>query len=403
MSTRPSSYFSLHPGRTAIPALDGLRGIAIIMVVLYHGFESFGAKEGQLLPFTGWDLATPFYSGWMGVNLFFVLSGFLITYHLVRRWQVGTEPIALREYLSRRFLRIVPTYYVVLAVTAAGLVPYYTVDPNLMGLQLAWHAVFLQDYLPSSILGPFWSLGVEEKFYLAMPLAVVLAARLPSLRARLGLLLGIALLPLLIRIALYGGMEVLRADRFIRNWRNPFHMNLDSLLLGALAAWLLLERDRIPLLQRARLPAWLVMIGAALVAALMVAPAVLADTRVFYHVAVFPLTALGMALVLFGSALKPAGTSPLLENRWLARAGRIAYPWYLTHVLVLHWVWGAMTARLPALLALDPQAQLAAFLPVYLTASLAAGILLHFAVEKPCLILKDRVGRRPAALTAEPA
>jgi peptidoglycan/LPS O-acetylase OafA/YrhL len=403
MSPPPPSYFSLDPGRTAIPALDGLRGIAIILVVLYHGFESFGAQEGQLLPVTGWDLATPFYSGWMGVNLFFVLSGFLITWHLLRRWQTGAEPIVLREYLARRFLRIVPTYYVVLAVTAAGVIPYYTVDQNLMGLQLAWHAAFLQDYLPSSILGPFWSLGVEEKFYLAMPLVAVLASRLPRLRWRLALIAGIALAPLAVRLAMYGTFDVLSAERFIRNWRNPFHLNLDSLFLGALAAFLLVARPHVALLQRPRIADRLLLTGAALVAGLMVAPSLLSDTRVFYHIAVFPLTALGMALILFGAVLKPAGASPLLESRWLAYAGRIAYPWYLTHLLVLHWLWGSMTARFPGLGGLPPERQLAAFLPVYLAASTAAGILLHFAVEKPCLILKDRIGRRQILLGAEAA
>jgi peptidoglycan/LPS O-acetylase OafA/YrhL len=237
---------------------------------------------------------------------------------------------------------------------------------------------------------------VEEKFYLVMPVVLFGAWRISRNRWRVLLLAGIALLPFVIRLAMYPGYAAPHAEDFLRNWRNPFHLNLDSLFLGAIAAWVALRHSREPNRILAALPNHLVTAGATLVAGLMVAPLLVPDLAFFRHVLLFPLTALGMGLILFGSALKPRGTSPLLEGKLLARAGRLAYPWYLTHVLVLHWVWGEMTTRFPTLRELAPAEQLGLFLPVFLVVSIGAALVLHFAVEKPCLILKDSLGRRPA-------
>ncbi len=385
------SYFHLLDDRGEIPALDGLRGIAILLVVVYHCVDSFVRSGVALLPLGGIDLAYPFRSGWMGVNLFFVLSGFLITHHLLRRRRSAEGGINVRHYLAKRFLRIVPTFYVVLAIAAAGLVPHYEFDRRLIGLQVAWHAVFLQDYFPSSIVGPFWSLGVEEKFYLVMPVVLLAAWRLPALRARLGFLAAIAAIPLLVRIGGWLAGAAPDAAALPSDWKNPFHLNLDALFLGAIAAWVRLERDAFPRLDD-RAARRLLAGGAALVAARTLAPAIV-GSRFFYLVPLFPLTAIGMFAILFGAALLPRGGSRLLESRWLARAGRIAYPWYLTHILVLHWSWAELTSRAPRLEALDPTRQFLLFLPVYAAASIAAALVLHFLVEKPCLLLKDSIGR----------
>ena len=112
-------------------------------------------------------------------------------------------------------------------------------------------------------------------------------------------------------------------------------------------------------------------------------------------------------LILFGAVLRPTWSNGLLESRWLARAGRIAYPWYLTHVLVLHWAWGELMLRAPGIETLSRAAQLALFLPIYLAGSILAALVLHFLVEKPCLLLKDSIGRprraRKPAFTTQTA
>lgn len=135
--------------------------------------------------------------------------------------------------------------------------------------------------------------------------------------------------------------------------------------------------------------------GIALIGTIAVAAALPGHRSPFFHqVLVTPLAATGMAAIVLGAALAPRGHRQLLEGRWLARAGKIAYPWYLTHVLVMWWAWGDLRAAFPGIVALAPIAQFALFLPVYLAASILFALLVHFAVEKPFLILKDRVGVR---------
>ena len=85
------------PSRQYYPALDGLRGIAIIMVVIFHNFN-----------FTNY-----FFFGWLGVDLFFVLSGLLITEILIK---TSGKPGFLRNFYLRRILRIFPLYYLILII-----------------------------------------------------------------------------------------------------------------------------------------------------------------------------------------------------------------------------------------------------------------------------------------------
>lgn len=163
--------------RPHYPALDGLRGLAILFILAYHnfGFINF------------------FHFGWLGVDLFFVLSGFLITDILLRT--VG-EKNFLKNFYVRRVLRIFPLYYACLLLFLV-IVPSLFHPPELV--YYADHQVWLWTYLQNwlfvledsnnvSTLHHLWSLSVEEQFYLVWPL-VVLLLRKPRL-----LLLFIALL-----------------------------------------------------------------------------------------------------------------------------------------------------------------------------------------------------------------
>jgi peptidoglycan/LPS O-acetylase OafA/YrhL len=395
MRVDPRSYFQLLDRRGRIRALDGVRGVAILLVVLHHVAESFTRGDGSLLPVGGWDAGAMLLNGWMGVQLFFVLSGFLISYHFLRRTQRAG---AIGRFLVRRWLRIVPTYYVVLLIVALGLVPSYPVAPDYLSLRVGYHLLFLQDYLPSSLLGPFWSLGVEEKFYLAAPLiaAALWRARTPA--RGLALLAILALLPIAIRVlmVLIGTPD---GRSFTGTWRNPFHLSLDALVLGAIVAWVAYHSDSFPRLTRiAGHRRFLPLASLALLLLLGVRTMPGAET-VFDRVALYPLTALVMGLFVAGVVFHRSD-APLLQGPLLAAAGRIAYPWYLTHVLVMWSAWGGLRSLAPVIESLPPTLQLAVFFPFYFTGSVMAAVALHFAVEKPFLVLKDSLDREP--LPAEP-
>jgi peptidoglycan/LPS O-acetylase OafA/YrhL len=149
--------------RPHYPALDGLRGTAILLVVFLHNF----------------GFMKYFFFGWLGVDLFFVLSGFLITGILLD--SLGKKHF-LKNFYTRRVLRIFPVYYLVLAI-CLFLVPLLqspSFDMRYYQGNAMWLVVFLQNWLyifkqptGSTMLLHFWSLAVEEQFYLVWPAAIV--------------------------------------------------------------------------------------------------------------------------------------------------------------------------------------------------------------------------------------
>jgi peptidoglycan/LPS O-acetylase OafA/YrhL len=145
------------------PQLDGLRAIAVVLVLMNH-------MTDLVLPSPLEYLCS---LGWIGVDLFFVLSGFLITTILLT-YKPGLRSFAV--FLVRRALRIWPLYYVVL------LFAYFTVRHEAGGAEVNWlqHVLFLQNFAPEFVarsVGPTWSLCIEEHFYLVWPLFVFLIPR----------------------------------------------------------------------------------------------------------------------------------------------------------------------------------------------------------------------------------
>lgn len=152
------------PKRSHYPALDGLRGIAILLVVLYHNFGFIRHS----------------YFGWLGVDLFFVLSGFLITSILINDVD---EKGFLKKFYVRRILRIFPLYYFVLILflLVFPAVGYFTKELDYFVSNQWWFWTYLQNWLFSfqltedaKILTHLWSLAVEEQFYLVWPFVILL-------------------------------------------------------------------------------------------------------------------------------------------------------------------------------------------------------------------------------------
>jgi len=156
------------------PGFDGVRGLAIALVLLYHFTRETALARSDAF-FARFVLA-----GWCGVDLFFVLSGFLITTILLRT--VGERDHFKRFYI-RRSLRILPLYYGTLAVVLLILPRVLPVTPEIRRILDAQHALWLyyMNYMPVEFdaawmrLAHFWSLVVEEQFYLVWPVALAIA------------------------------------------------------------------------------------------------------------------------------------------------------------------------------------------------------------------------------------
>ena len=149
------------------PAFDGIRALAALMVVAFH----FAGPRGAVL------------SGWLGVHLFFVLSGFLITTLLLRE-ETANDRISLADFWIRRVFRIVPAYYVVLA----AIVVLIAINGHLtlagVPQSIGWFVTLNPDLAPTTMgFTPAWTIGIEQKFYLVWPvIAFLLIARIRFMR-----------------------------------------------------------------------------------------------------------------------------------------------------------------------------------------------------------------------------
>jgi peptidoglycan/LPS O-acetylase OafA/YrhL len=207
-----------------MPALDGLRGIAILLV-LAHNFDPIEGPASLLARLVD-HLANP---GWIGVQLFFVLSGFLITGGLL---DTRAVPNRLSSFFGRRMLRIFPICYATLLV-AYVVLPLVSPAHAPDGRNQIWLWTYLSNWAPAGrVFDPFphfWSLAVEEQFYLVWPFVVY---ALPH-RRFLSVATGLTVLALAIRVAMRaGGVD----PGPVYTWTI---CRMDALTAGAaLAAWL---------------------------------------------------------------------------------------------------------------------------------------------------------------------
>lgn len=164
------------------PSLHGLRGIAALAVLFFHWSEYFPALPEALrhVPFAGttWNLAMQFSFGWLGVHLFFVLSGYLLASQLAH--QPLDRPSVL-QFWKRRFLRIFPGVWFQVAILVAlsslgiALVAPFTGTQAVMNL-LLW--INMPPGMHPPLNGVYWTLPIEFSFYLTLPFIVLLQRRL---------------------------------------------------------------------------------------------------------------------------------------------------------------------------------------------------------------------------------
>jgi peptidoglycan/LPS O-acetylase OafA/YrhL len=304
------------------PTLDGIRGVAILLVLLSHRVWVFRAT-----PLTHWFLPAMTF-GWCGVDLFFVLSGYLITGILIRTKKARNRATS---FYARRFLRIFPIYYLALigilmiaphSGWLRSVLPYNTTRGR-----IAYFA-YLQNFLPmlwrpsaANILGHFWSLAVEEQFYIIWPFIVWNIS--PKN---------------LIRLCVIGTAGALVFSSAIV-WRFGPHLWMDilpvtrgaGLLVGSGLAALLSTRGHIP----RHLLFSMAAIGASVIAFIAFAdPAEFTNTDAgpyMYTIGISGLALLSGALVASSNYSVPFFTAAL-NAPWLKSFGKYSYGIYVYHL-----------------------------------------------------------------------
>jgi peptidoglycan/LPS O-acetylase OafA/YrhL len=301
------------------PDVQGLRAVAVTLVVLFHAHvPGFGG-------------------GYVGVDVFFVISGFVITGVLLRE-HASTGSTSILTFYGRRARRIIPaaTLVIIIAVIAS-----YVVLGPITGGQTAgdgrWASVFLVNIhfatggtnylasqLPPSVLQNFWSLAVEEQFYLVYPtvfLGVSILSRRFSLRRRLGIALSAAIAASFVTSIVQTSANPTSAyfSPFTRGW---------ELALGGIVAVGTVSLRRLPGTFATAL-SW-IGLGSILVAAYLFTSA-----TAYPGVAV-ALPVVGAALIIAGGVAEPAyGVERLLRLRTFQWMGLVSYSFYLWHWPVL--------------------------------------------------------------------
>jgi peptidoglycan/LPS O-acetylase OafA/YrhL len=321
------------PSPSRIPQLDGLRGIAITLVVLYHYFSlHFSASKGTVL----WYLIYPTRFGWSGVDLFFVLSGFLIGGILLDAKESRNY---FQVFYIRRFFRIVPVYYLVLilffSITAwfgAHPSPWWPwrLEENLprytyfLFLQNIWSAIY--SILGSSPLAVCWSLGVEEQFYLTLPLLVRFLSR-----KRIGsLAVEIILLAPALRLALFSFFP-----SHPHSWYLLMPCRADSLFFGVLGAILLRDHAWRQRIARNRTIMRVLIILLAVGVPFVTQAQLTARGMVMVSLMFSWLAAFYLLVLIYGLTFATSSLSRILNWTWLRGLGLIAYGVYLFHEGVL--------------------------------------------------------------------
>jgi peptidoglycan/LPS O-acetylase OafA/YrhL len=294
-----------------IPALDGIRGLAVLLVVFYH--TGGGAKSSHLALRT---IGTVNKYGWSGVTLFFVLSGFLITGIL---WDTREDPHHLKNFYARRSLRIFPLYYFALALVFLGSIPYGAFHECLSRIWV--YVLYLQNVdafglhphaLPSTLITVhFWSLAVEEQFYLLWP---ALLLRMKTLKQAQNLCLAVIVLSAVAQVVYAFTSNPLPHGESL--WANSV-----SLALGGFIALGLRRGQNFQSLARYLMPVTFVVfiLGT------------LGSNRVR---TIFDLNALtlfwGCLIVI---SLRPGLFKRMFEVGWLRWIGTISYGMYIYHWL----------------------------------------------------------------------
>jgi peptidoglycan/LPS O-acetylase OafA/YrhL len=357
-----------------MPPLDGLRGLAILMVLLFH--FGLSLNRNNILQHAAKLVGEV---GWTGVDLFFVLSGFLITGILLDSRNAENF---FSSFYFRRVLRIFPVYYfslLLLFFLLPILMPGYG-DVSPPARERIWYFAYAQNWIGvlvdgdrQRMMGHYWSLGIEEQFYIIWPWIVYKS----TTRRIFQISIGASVASLLLRfalLALHVSPEIIYRNTFTR---------MDALLIGAACTCLLRDPACVEKLRRYARWMW--------IAPFVTLEAVREITRPFAYQAPgvqglgFTVIALSYAALLVSLILTTGSRSipqRFFCSKFMRTFGKYSYGAYIWHQLVRVLVVGleesTLHKELPALLNI----------PVMIAATLVFSMASYAIVEHPFLALK---------------
>lgn len=344
-----------------VPAFDGLRGAAVTLMVLFHALHLTGM---------------PVFSGaYVSLDVFFVLSGYLITGLLLKEFE-QTGKISLPRFYMRRFLRLMPALWAVIVATLVLVHVFDAVSFPRVQREAWWSALYISNWMRASghfmdYLSHTWSLAVEEQFYLLWPLLLYFLAKRRGVKTVFFAALALALLSWFwcAALASFGG----------KPWWRVYHgldTRLDALMWGcALAAWAH-GRGRIQEGAARALPLLSVLACAGLLG-ISVAPGLGLEWPGFYLYGSTVVAWMTLAMIADIRYSPRSWLRAALEWRPLVGLGVISYGVYLWHLLI------------PLLLA-HRQAPVPAIRAATLVCAVPLALLSFWLLERPFLRMKTR-------------
>ncbi len=309
MSAQPTNRSSY------MPQLDSLRALAVSAVLVHH------LLGREYLPSFVSDLSL----GYLGVRLFFVLSGFLITGILLQARSFAdttneSRMLVVRQFYIRRFLRIFPLYYVVIFIALfAGMQEAHDDWPWLITYTYNIH-LSIEGWYPEHF-AHFWSLSVEEQFYLLWPWLVLLAPRR-------------ALIPLIALLILVAPLYRLYAITHDFNGIAIYVLSLSSFDALGIGSLLAIVSERGTLRSANLLSRWMLLVGLIVLVSLSMTP--WKGKGIIAHICLYEFAVamvFGWLVLSAANSFQGAG-GKLLESRSLVYMGKISYGIYVYHLLV---------------------------------------------------------------------
>lgn len=355
--------------------LDHLRALAIVFVFLFHYFILSGGKPEWLPEFARF--------GWTGVDLFFVLSGFLISSQLFAQIKKG-ENISFRQFFLKRLFRIIPAYLVTLGLYFC--IPIFREKESLPPL---WKFLTFTQNLGLNLkdFGTFshaWSLCVEEHFYFFFPLILILLQFTNSLKKSYLVLIALFLFGFIIRLYSFNQLYLPKIEDD-NNWMYwykyiyyPTYNRLDGLLVGVSIAGVYQFLPNI-WNKISKFGNLFILLSFAILTA---AYFLCYDSRTFNaSIFGFPLIAIGYGFMVMG-AVSPTSFLFKWNSKITTFIATLSYATYLTHKGVIH-----ITHQILK----DYQIDHNLVLLICMATCLGFAYLLHLAVEKPFMKLRNKL------------